>query len=129
MPWPQHTENLKEPMQFLYSLHCISMNSAGSRYTFILFIMAGKEKEVKENFKFLSVLKFYDSKNSSASYLAERGLESTSPAFLFPSLLGHASLPFELMTTNTMCIWERGPCSDALNDIKCQQSATALLGP
>lgn len=76
-------------MQFLYSLHHISVNSAGSRYTFILFLIAGKEKEVKENFKFLSAPKFYDSKNSSASYLAERGLESTSPAFLLPSLLDH----------------------------------------
>lgn len=40
-------------MQFLYRLHRISVNLAGSRHTFILFLIAGKEKEVKEIFKFL----------------------------------------------------------------------------
>ena len=112
-------------MQFLYRLHHISVNSAGSRYTFILFLIAGKEKEVKENFKFLSVLKCYDSKNSSASCSVDRGLESTAPTFLLPGLLDNP-LP---TTTNTMCVWERGPLSDALSDIKCQESAIARLGP
>lgn len=120
MSWPWHIQNLKELMQFLYRLYHISVNSAGSRYTFILFLIAGKEKEVKENFKFLSALKFYDSKNSSASCLVERGLESTASSFLLPSLLDHL-IPAPWVDDDKYHVY----LGDALNDIKCQESAIA----